>query len=133
MSRAAMQILLIALLALTMLAPASASAQSRPACDRVLSSTIADGLRVPRAIGDFLIVRAVRESGGTAISVPDPAMIDGMLELGAAEGISASREGGAALAAIRTLAAHGAIRSNDRVVLFNTGGALKYLDVLPAY
>ena len=93
--------------------------------------TVADGLRVPRAIGDFLILRAVRESGGTAVAVPDAAMIEGMLELGSTEGISAAPEGGAALAAIRRLVADGSIRSRDRVVLFNTGGALKYLDVLP--
>ena len=95
-------------------------------------ATVADGLRVPRAIGDFLILRAVRESRGTAIAVPDAAMIDGMLELGAAEGISAAPEGGAALAAIRRLVSDGVIRSRDRVVLFNTGGALKYLDALPS-
>jgi threonine synthase len=95
-------------------------------------STVADGLRVPRAIGDFLILRAVRDSGGTAIAVPDAAMIDGMLELGSAEGISAAPEGGAALAAMKALVADGSIRSSDRVVLFNTGGALKYLDVLPS-
>jgi threonine synthase len=95
-------------------------------------ATVADGLRVPRAIGDFLILRAVRDSGGTAIAVPDTAMIDGMLELGSTEGISAAPEGGAALAAIRSLVADGSIRSSDRVVLFNTGGALKYLDALPA-
>jgi len=94
-------------------------------------ATVADGLRVPRAVGDFLILRAVRESGGTALAVPDAAMIDGMLELGATEGISAAPEGGAALAAIRTLVADGVMRSRDRVVLFNTGGALKYLDALP--
>jgi threonine synthase len=94
-------------------------------------ATVADGLRVPRAIGDFLILRAVRESSGTAIAVADAAMIDGMSELGAMEGISAAPEGGAALAAIRTLVADGAIRPRDHVVLFNTGGALKYLDVLP--
>ena len=95
-------------------------------------STVADGLRVPRAIGDFLILRAVRESGGTAIAVSDTAMIDGMLELGSAEGISAAPEGGAALAAIRKLVSDGLIRARDRVVLFNTGGALKYLDALPS-
>jgi threonine synthase len=94
-------------------------------------ATVADGLRVPRAIGDFLILRAVRESGGTALAVPDAAMIDGMLQLGATEGISAAPEGGAALAAIRTLVANGTIGPRDRVVLFNTGGALKYLDALP--
>jgi len=94
-------------------------------------ATVADGLRVPRAIGDFLILRAVRESGGTAVAVEDAAMIDGMLELGATEGISAAPEGGAALAAIRTLVTRGVMTSRDRVVLFNTGGALKYLDALP--
>ena len=66
-------------------------------------ATVADGLRVPRAIGDFLILRAMRESGGAAIAVSDAAMIDGMLELGSTEGISAAPEGGAALAAIRKL------------------------------
>ena len=94
--------------------------------------TVADGLRVPRAIGDFLILRAVRESGGTAIAVSDAAMIDGMLELGSTEGISAAPEGGAALAAIRKLVSDGLIGARDRVVLFNTGGALKYLDALPS-
>jgi threonine synthase len=59
-------------------------------------------------------------------------MIDGMLELGSSEGISAAPEGGAALAAIRALLADGAFRPSDRVVLFNTGGALKYLDALPS-
>jgi threonine synthase len=93
-------------------------------------ATVADGLRVPKAIGDFLILRAVRDSGGTAIAVTDAEMIDGMLELGSTEGISAAPEGGAALAAIRALVARGEIRSSDRVVLFNTGGALKYLDAL---
>jgi threonine synthase len=94
------------------------------------AATLADGLRVPRAIGDFLILRAIRESGGTAVAVPDPAMVDGMLEIGSREGISAAPEGGAALAAIRQLAADGRINRDESVVLFNTGGALKYLDVL---
>jgi threonine synthase len=87
---------------------------------------------VPRAIGDFLILRAVRESGGVALAVPDSAMVEGMLELGGLEGISAAPEGGAALAAIRQLVAAGSIGPGDRVVLFNTGGALKYLDALPS-
>jgi threonine synthase len=94
------------------------------------ASTIADGLRVPRAIGDFLILRAIRESGGTALSVPDRTMVDGMLAIGKYEGISAAPEGGAALEAIKRLAADGSIKPKDTVVLFNTGGALKYLDVL---
>jgi threonine synthase len=94
------------------------------------ATTIADGLRVPRAIGDFLILRAIRESGGTAVSVPDASMVDGMIQIGSMEGISAAPEGGAALAAIKRLVRNGTIRADESVVLFNTGGALKYLDVL---
>jgi threonine synthase len=96
------------------------------------ASTIADGLRVPRAIGDFLILRAVRESGGTALAVTDREMVAGMLAIGKHAGVSAAPEGGAALVAIQRLAASGAIKPHERVVLFNTGGALKYLDVLGA-
>jgi threonine synthase len=94
------------------------------------ASTIADGLRVPRAIGDFLILRAVRESRGTALTVPDRAMVDGMLAIGKHEGVSAAPEGGAAFVAIRRLVEDGSIKTDESVVLFNTGGALKYLDVL---
>jgi len=94
------------------------------------AATVADGLRVPRAIGDFLILRAIRESGGTAIAVGDQDMIDGMLELGSTEGISAAPEGGATLAAVRRLIAAGTIKRSESVVLFNTGGALKYLEVI---
>lgn len=92
--------------------------------------TVADGLRVPRAIGDFLILQAIRASGGTAVAVPDDEMVSGMLEIGKLEGVSAAPEGGAALAAIRALVARGDIKRDETVVLFNTGGALKYLDVL---
>jgi threonine synthase len=94
------------------------------------ASTLADGLRVPRAIGDFLILRAVRESGGTALAVADRDMVAGMLAIGKHAGVSAAPEGGAALVAIQRLAASGAIKPHERVVLFNTGGALKYLDVI---
>ncbi|MSO30316.1 MAG: threonine synthase [Acidobacteria bacterium] len=94
------------------------------------AKTIADGLRVPRAIGDFLILRAVRESGGTALTVTDASMVAGMIEIGSHEGISAAPEGGAALAALARLVAGGQIKPHESVVLFNTGGALKYLDVL---
>ena len=94
------------------------------------ASTIADGLRVPRAIGDFLILRAVRDSGGTALAVEDAAMVDGMLAIGKRQGISAAPEGGAAWVAIQRLVAAGTIKPHESVVLFNTGGALKYLDVL---
>ncbi len=94
------------------------------------AQTIADGLRVPAAIGDFLMLRILRESGGTALSVSDAAMVDGMRRLGALEGVSAAPEGGAALAALDQLVAAGTIAPDDVVVLFNTGGALKYLGVL---
>jgi threonine synthase len=92
--------------------------------------TIADGLRVPKAIGDFLVLRAVRESGGTAVAVTDTDMVADMRELGSKEGISAAPEGGAALRALKILLQRGEIKSSDTVVVFNTGGALKYLDVL---
>jgi threonine synthase len=92
--------------------------------------TIADGLRVPKAIGDFLVLRAIRESGGAAVAVADRDMVAAMRELGSREGVSAAPEGGAALHAVRMLRAAGRIQPSDSVVLFNTGGALKYLDVL---
>jgi threonine synthase len=69
-------------------------------------------------------------SGGTALSVSDAAMVNGMRRLGRLEGVSAAPEGGAALAALDQLVASETIRSHDVVVLLNTGGALKYLDVL---
>ncbi len=92
--------------------------------------TVADGLRVPRAIGDFLILRAVRESGGTARRRQRRA--DGGRHAGdrPLEGVTAAPEGGAALSAVRQLVAEGQIKPHETVVLFNTGGALKYLEVL---
>jgi len=92
--------------------------------------TAADGLRVPKAIGDFLVLRAVRESGGGAVAVSDADMIACMREMGRLEGISAAPEGGAALHAIKVLQSQGRITPDETVVLFNTGGALKYLDLL---
>lgn len=95
--------------------------------------TLADGLRVPRAIGDFLVLRAVRESGGAAVAVSDEDMVTGMRDIGRLEGVSAAPEGGAALHALRVLIASGRVLPDERVVLFNTGGALKYLDVLESH
>ncbi|HEY7753627.1 MAG TPA: threonine synthase [Steroidobacteraceae bacterium] len=94
------------------------------------AQTAADGLRVPKAIGDFLVLRAVRESQGAAVAVGDAEMIQGMRDLGRREGVSAAPEGGAALHALRVLVHEGRIKPHDTVVVFNTGGALKYLDVL---
>ena len=96
----------------------------------VNARTIADGLRVPKAVGDFLVLRAVRESGGTALAVTDAEMVSAMRELGTREGISAAPEGGASLQALKQLVAEGRVGAAETVVLFNTGGALKYLDVL---
>lgn len=90
--------------------------------------TAADGLRVPRAVGDRLILTAIRESGGTAVAVSDHDLLEATLELSRATGIGAAPEGGACLAALRRLIARGDVAASDRVVLFNTGGPLKYLD-----
>lgn len=92
--------------------------------------TVADGLRVPRAIADFLILRTLRESGGAAVAVSDEQMVQNMKAMGRIEGVSAAPEGGAALSAVRALVAAGRIKPHETVVLFNTGGALKYLDLL---
>jgi threonine synthase len=92
--------------------------------------TVADGLRVPRAIADFLILRNIRDSGGTAVAVSDAQMVDDMLVMGREEGVSAAPEGAASLSAARKLVADGTIKKHETVVIFNTGGALKYLDLL---
>ena len=93
--------------------------------------TVADGLRVPKAIGDFLVLRAVRESGGTALAVSDADMVRDMRELGSKEGISAAPEGGAALTALKSPA--GARRRQappTRSCCSIPAARLKYLDVL---
>ena len=93
------------------------------------ATTAADGLRVPKAIGDFLILKALRDTQGTAVAVSDQEMIRDMYELGTI-GVSACPEGAASLSAVKRLVADGRIRRDDTVVMFNTGGALKYLDLL---
>jgi len=92
--------------------------------------TIADGLRVPETAGDFLVLRALRESVGAALGVGDAEMIAGMKDFARLEGISASPESGAALHALRVLANEGRIKPHETVVVVNTAGAVKYLDVL---
>jgi threonine synthase len=93
------------------------------------AATVASGLRVPKAIGDFLILDAIRESGGTAIAVTDEELIEGARELARSEGIFASPEGGACVPAVRQLVARGDVKPDERVVLFNTGSGIKYLDL----
>jgi len=90
------------------------------------AATLADGLRVPAAVGDFLILRALRESNGTAVAVPDEAMIDAANLMGRTQGIFACPEGGATLAAFQHLRSQGWIADDETVVLFNTGSGLKY-------
>jgi threonine synthase len=90
--------------------------------------TVASGLRVPKAIGDFLILDAIRESGGTAITVTDDEMLEGSREMARTTGIFASPEGGACVPALRKLLERGDVKSNEKVVLFNTGSGIKYLE-----
>ena len=95
--------------------------------------TLAAGLRVPKAYGDFIILDIVRKSGGTAIAVSDDAIMDAVKELASTEGIFACPEGGAALAAYQQLMQSEVLKDSDRVVLFNTGSGYKYLDAFAAY
>jgi len=92
------------------------------------ASTVASGLRVPKAIGDFLILDAIRASGGTAIAVTDEELMAAVAEIGAATGIFAAPEGAACLPALRKLIADGQINSGETVVLFNTGSGIKYME-----
>jgi threonine synthase len=94
------------------------------------AKTVASGLRVPVAVADFLMLRALRESGGTALSVSDAAMLAEIPRVGRAEGIFFCPEGAACVAALRRLAESGWIKPGDEVVIFNTASGLKYLDVL---
>lgn len=94
------------------------------------AQTIAAGLRVPKPLADFLVLDIVRASGGTAIAVTDDEIRQAVGEMSAWEGILACPEGAACLAAYRRLRESGFVSAQDRVVLFNTGSGLKYLDVL---
>ncbi len=90
------------------------------------AQTMADGLRVPVAVGDFLILRALRQSQGTALAVPDQEMIEAAWLIGRTEGIFACPEGAATLVAFRILREQSWIGDDETVVLFNTGTGLKY-------
>ena len=89
------------------------------------AKTVAAGLRVPKAIGDRLVLQATRASGGRGVAVPDEAIVAATAELAKREGIHACFEGGATLAALRRLVQDGHVKSDERVVLFNTGTGLK--------
>ena len=92
--------------------------------------TIASGLRVPGAVGDFLMLRVLRESGGTAVAVSDEELIAHSHTMAAHTGIFPAPEGGATLAALMVLKEQGLVSSDERVVLFNTGSGYKYLEAL---
>lgn len=90
--------------------------------------TKASGLRVPKAIGDFIMLDAIRKSGGGAVAVSDEAMIAAVREIGMREGLFVAPEGAACHAALVKLLSTGAIKRDERVVIFNTGCGLKYLE-----
>jgi len=92
------------------------------------AATVASGIRVPKAIGDFLILDAIRASGGTAIAVTDAELIAAVAEIGAATGIFTAPEGAACLPALRKLIETGQVKEGETVVMFNTGSGVKYLE-----
>jgi len=92
------------------------------------AETVASGLRVPKAIGDFLILDAIRASNGTAVSVTDEELIAATGEIGALEGVFCAPEGAACLPALRKLLDTGTVNRDERIVLFNTGAGVKYLE-----
>jgi threonine synthase len=92
--------------------------------------TVASGLRVPQAVGDFLMLQIIRDSHGTALSVSDDEMLVEIARVGKAEGIFFCPEGAACMAALRRLVENGWIKPDDEVLMFNTASGLKYLDVI---
>jgi len=92
------------------------------------AQTVASGLRVPKPLGDFLILEAVRKSGGTAIAVSDDQLIDAGIQLASDEGIFVAPEGAACVAALEKLLASGFLKKDERIVIYNTGAGLKYLE-----
>jgi len=94
------------------------------------ASTLASGLRVPKAYGDYLILEILRKSSGIALAATDAEILDAFRHWARVEGIFAAPEGAASLVAYRKLRARGFFSADDKVVLFNTGSGLKYLDVI---
>jgi threonine synthase len=94
--------------------------------------TVAAGLRVPRAIGDFIMLGILRTSEGTALAVSDDELIAAVKEIGSTEGIFAAPEGAACLPALKKLLERGDVQKHERIVIFNTGAGVKYLDAFGA-
>lgn len=95
------------------------------------ATTVAAGLRVPHAFGDFLILQALRESAGDVIAVEDADISNNTKTMAREEGIFACPEGAATLVGLRHLVADGFIDKNEKIVLFNTGSGLKYIELYP--
>jgi threonine synthase len=93
--------------------------------------TRAWGLRVPRAVGDALMLRALRESAGTAVAVEEEALHADALLMAQREGVDASPEGGACVTAVRRLLERGWLSRDEEIVVFNTGAGTKYVETLP--
>jgi threonine synthase len=94
------------------------------------ASTIASGLRVPKAIGDFLILDALRTSQGSAVAVTDEELLAAVGEIGRLEGLFVAPEGAACVPAIRKLLERGEIKPDEQVVIFNTGAGIKYIEAM---
>jgi len=98
-------------------------------CDFWINAhTLASGLRVPKSFADALILQNLRESRGTAVAVSDQSILESQRQLGRWEGIFSAPEGAATLAALHVLLQQKLIHPNERIVLFNTGSGLKYLE-----
>ena len=92
--------------------------------------TVGDGLRVPGPFADYIVLNALRDTGGTAIAVSDEDMVSAMMEMAEAEGVFACPEGAATLVGLRRLVRDGLVDPDESIILLNTGSAYKYLDLL---
>jgi threonine synthase len=97
------------------------------------AQTLAAGLRVPKAYGDYIILDILKKSGGAAIEATDDEIMEAFHDWASREGIFAAPEGAASLVAYRKLLAIGFLKPEDKVVLFNTGSGLKYIDIISEY
>jgi threonine synthase len=104
------------------------AAGEKSAAEHIGAQTRASGLRVPKAIGDFIMLDILRRSGGGATAVTDADMLAAVREIGSGEGLFVAPEGGACLAGLRQLLGAKIVRTDEHVVLFNTGGGVKYLE-----
>jgi threonine synthase len=97
------------------------------------AATVASGLRVPKPLGDFLVLEAVRKSGGTAIAISDSDLMDAGANLASEEGIFACPEGAACVAAAERLLRSGFLKPDEQMVIYNTGSGLKYLEAYSSH